>query len=98
MFINRFDLNAQGQFISAARHGGQHVLPPATPSADAFMQEFNITLLSTTDSVSRTYFVTISSHRVPGLNNRQIFVAVLAGEQIDYEWLDDVVRGFRVDG
>jgi len=84
----------QNQFMGVYRHGGQHIVSPTTTSADASIQQLNIMYPPERD-VSRIYqgvSVTISTHRIPAFDNRQFYIVILAGEQIEYEQLNDAVR------
>ena len=86
--------------MGVARHGGQHVVSPTTTLANASIWQVNITYPPEID-VSRTYqgvSVTISAHRIPAFDNREIYIVILAEEQIEYEQLNDVVGRFMIDG
>jgi hypothetical protein len=94
MDINPFNLPTQNQFTGVVGHGGQHIVSPTPTSVDASIRQLNIVYAPEKD-VSRTYqgvSVTISAHQIPAFDNRQFYIAILAGEQIEYEQFNDAVR------
>ena len=99
---NRFHLPTQNHFTGVARHGGRHIVPYATTSADASARQVNIVYPPERDYVYRMYqgvSVTISAHRISSLDNRELYIAILASrEQISYDQLNDAIRGFMMDG
>ena len=97
MPTNRSNPPVQNQFTGVAHHGGQHV---ASPTTDASIRQVNVMYPPERD-VSRRYegvSVTISAHQIPAFDNREFYIAILAGEQIEYERLNDVVRRLMIDG
>lgn len=91
------------QFTGAALHGGQTIVTPTAASANASVRQVIIMYPPERDSGpgSRTYqgvSVTISPHRIPAFENREFYIAILAREQIEYEELNDAVRGFMTGG